>query len=212
MNRDTDGTSLIGYCTGDCLTNPPGCIGTELVTLVVIEFLYSLYETKVAFLNQIKKEHSATDITLGNRNNQTEIGFGQTLLRLYVTVLHALCQLDFLIGCKECNTTDFLQVHAYRVIDCYSFGNRQIQLRTFILLAFLIIGFPFNVHILTLLYVYGQFAIHLNIKLGGHRIIVVIIYLIVNLYTMLKEAGIDFINHIRLYKPVADGSINIVVC
>ena len=95
MNRNTNGTRLV--CNGSCdsLTDPPGSIGTELVTLSVIKFFNSLDKTKVTFLNQIQKKHSTSYITLCNADNKTKVGFCQTLLGIFVALFHFLCKLDF---------------------------------------------------------------------------------------------------------------------
>ena len=58
MNRNTNGTRLV--CNGSCdsLTDPPGSIGTELVTLSVIKFFDSLDKT---VLEHIEKDIKAAE-------------------------------------------------------------------------------------------------------------------------------------------------------
>ena len=40
MHRDTDGAGLVGNGTGDCLTNPPCCIGGKFKALRVVKLLH----------------------------------------------------------------------------------------------------------------------------------------------------------------------------
>ena len=86
MYGNTDSTCLIGNRTGNRLTNPPCSIGTEFKALVIVKFIYSLNQAQVALLNQIQKQHTATDITLGTTYYQTQVGFGQALLS-FVTLI-----------------------------------------------------------------------------------------------------------------------------
>ena len=97
MHRDTDSTRLIRNGSCDGLTDPPGCIGTELVAFSVIKFLNGFDKTKVTFLDQIKEQHSTSHITLRDADNKTEVRFCQTLLGSFITFLHSFCKLDLLI-------------------------------------------------------------------------------------------------------------------
>ena len=123
MYRNADGTSLVRNSTGDGLTNPPGCIGTELIALGVIEFFNGLDKPQITFLNQIEEQHPTAHITLGNADHQTEVGFCQTFLGDFIAFLHALGQCDFFISRKQRHTADFLQVHADGVINTDAFGH-----------------------------------------------------------------------------------------
>ena len=97
MHRDTDGTCLI--CNGSCdsLTDPPGCIGTELVAFSVIKFFNSFDKAKISLLDQVEKQHSTSNITLCNADNKTEIGLCQTFLGSLIPLFHSLGKLDLLI-------------------------------------------------------------------------------------------------------------------
>ena len=79
MDRNADCAGLIRNGTGDGLPNPPGCIGTELETFVVIEFFNGLDKAQVAFLNQVQEEHATAHIPFRNTDDQAQVGFGQTL-------------------------------------------------------------------------------------------------------------------------------------
>ena len=80
MNWNTDCASLVCHRTCDCLTDPPCCIGRELVTLCVVELLDCTDKAQVSFLNQVKEEHSATGVTLCKRYNKTKVCFEQVIL------------------------------------------------------------------------------------------------------------------------------------
>ena len=80
MYRNADGAGLVGNGAGDCLTDPPGGISRELVSLGIVELLYSLDKAQIALLDQIQKQHAAAGIAFGDGNNQTKIGLSQLLL------------------------------------------------------------------------------------------------------------------------------------
>ena len=97
--RNTNGTCLIRNRTGNCLTNPPGSIGGEFKALGAVELLNCLEQAQIAFLNQIKEQHTAAYIPLGNRDNQTQIGFRQTLLCIFTAAdCFAQCLIFLLIN------------------------------------------------------------------------------------------------------------------
>ena len=55
MHRNTDGARLIRDRAGDSLTDPPGCVGGELVTTTVFKLIYRFHQTDVAFLDLIQE-------------------------------------------------------------------------------------------------------------------------------------------------------------
>ncbi len=55
MNRDTNSASLVSYSSGNGLANPPGGIGAEFVTLVIIEFLYGSDSADIPLLNEVEE-------------------------------------------------------------------------------------------------------------------------------------------------------------
>ena len=71
MYRDTDGTRLIRDRTGDRLTDPPGCIGGELVTTTVFKLINRFHQTDVTFLNQIQELQATVGVFFSDRDNQT---------------------------------------------------------------------------------------------------------------------------------------------
>src|SRR5699024_10061816 len=104
MNRDSYRPGLIRYCSCNSLTDPPCGIGAEFISFAVVEFLHGFNKTQVSFLDQVKEKHSTANIPFRDTYNETEIGFCQTLLRLFIPLLHTLRELDLFVCGKK---TDF---------------------------------------------------------------------------------------------------------
>ena len=66
--------------------NPPGGVGGELEALLPVELLDGADETKVAFLDQVKEEHAAARVALGERDHKSQVGFQQVVLGLLAVV------------------------------------------------------------------------------------------------------------------------------
>ena len=128
MHGNTDGAGLVRDGAGDGLTNPPGGIGGEFVTLAVVKLVHRLNQAQVALLNQVQKQHAAAHIALGDGHHQTQVGFGQLFLGFLVAFLHALGDFNFLLGAQQGNLADFLQVHTHRIVDTDAFGHAQVNL------------------------------------------------------------------------------------
>ena len=79
MNRNTDGTCLVGDGASNCLTNPPCGVSRELVAAAVFEFVHRFHQTDIAFLNQIKELQAAVGVFFCNGNNQTQVGLNHFL-------------------------------------------------------------------------------------------------------------------------------------
>ena len=56
---------LIGYGAGYRLTNPPGSVGREFETLLIVEFFNRFHKSQIAFLNKVEKLHSPAHVPLG---------------------------------------------------------------------------------------------------------------------------------------------------
>ena len=111
MHGDADGTRLIGNGAGDRLTDPPGGVGGELKALGVVELFDRLDQTQITLLNQVKELHTAPHITLGDGNDQTQVGFAQALLGFFTIRTAGLDlqrQIDFLLGGQQRHAADFL--------------------------------------------------------------------------------------------------------
>ncbi len=83
MHRDADGARLIGDGTGDGLADPPRSVGGELVAAAVLELVYRLHQTDVAFLNQVQELQTAVGVLLGDGNHQAKVGFDQLALGVF---------------------------------------------------------------------------------------------------------------------------------
>ena len=81
VNRNANGSALIGDRSGNCLTYPPGSVSREFVASTIIEFLSGSNETDVPLLNQIQERDTAPHVLLGNANHQARIGGDQMLSR-----------------------------------------------------------------------------------------------------------------------------------
>ena len=53
------------------------------------------------------------------------------MLGLLIALLHALGDIDFLLGRQKRNLADFLEVHAHRVINADTLGHAQVNLLRF---------------------------------------------------------------------------------
>ena len=73
MHRNPDGSCLVGNGTGNCLPNPPGCIGGKLKALRVVELLYGLDQAEVALLNQVEELHAAAEVTLRDADDEAQV-------------------------------------------------------------------------------------------------------------------------------------------
>src|SRR3990167_9208884 len=81
VHRNTDGACLVGDRASDRLTDPPGCIGRELVTATVFELVHRFHQADVAFLNQVEELQATVGVLLGDRDNQAQVGFNHLFLR-----------------------------------------------------------------------------------------------------------------------------------
>ena len=80
MDRNANSPRLIGDGARDGLPHPPSGVGGELVAPAVVEFVHGLHQADVAFLNQIQELQSAVGVTLGDGDNQAQVGFDELLL------------------------------------------------------------------------------------------------------------------------------------
>jgi len=131
MHRNTDGSRLIGNRSRNRLTNPPCRIGTEFITLAVIEFLNRLDQSQISFLNQIKEKHTASDITFGNADNQSKVCLCQTFSCIQISGFHFLCQLNLFICRQQRNFTDLFQIHTHRIFNADTIRHRKFDIFQF---------------------------------------------------------------------------------
>ena len=74
VHRHADGARLVGDGPGDRLADPPGGVGRELVALAVVELLDGADEAEVALLDEVEERQAATDVALGDRDDETQVG------------------------------------------------------------------------------------------------------------------------------------------
>ena len=120
VDRDADGPRLVSDGAGDRLADPPGGVGRELKTALVIELLDGAHQPQVAFLDQVEEGKPTVQVLLGDRNHQPEVRLGQVVARLFRAGLHLLGKLNLLLGGQQVDSADLLEVHPDRVVE----GNR----------------------------------------------------------------------------------------
>ena len=81
MYRDADGAGLVCNRARDCLADPPGGVGRELVAAAVFEFVHGLHQPDIALLDQIQELQAAIGVFLGDGDHEPEVGFDHLLLR-----------------------------------------------------------------------------------------------------------------------------------
>ena len=143
VHRHADSAALVGDGARDCLANPPGGIGAELVSAAPVELFGGADQADIALLDQIQERHAATDVFLGDGDDQARVGVDQVLARRHAVIdeqlellhlfrgnvfagkrllarlaaaLHALRQVDFLRRREQRHAADFLQVQADSVV------------------------------------------------------------------------------------------------
>ena len=82
----------------------------------------------VPFLDQIEEEHPASDITLGNTDNEAKVRFCELIFRFLVAFLHALGELDFFVRLEQRHAADLLEIHAHRIVNADVIWNGKIEL------------------------------------------------------------------------------------
>jgi hypothetical protein len=115
MHRDTNRAPLVGDRASHRLANPPRCVGRKLVALAVVELLDGANQSERAFLNQVEEGEAATEIALGDRDNEAQIGLDHVHLGPHVAALDPLGQGDLLVGAEKRNASDLAQEEAERV-------------------------------------------------------------------------------------------------
>ena len=67
-------------------------------------------------MNEVKESESTTHVLLGNRYDETEIGFCEALASILVSLLDEMTEADFFFCIDERESSDLIEVHADRVI------------------------------------------------------------------------------------------------
>ena len=98
MNRNTNGSALVGNCPRDGLANPPGGVGAKFETTTVLEFVDRPHQTCIPLLDQIQKAEATISIFFRDRNDQPEVTFGQLAFCLLVP---GVDHLQFFDSCSQ---------------------------------------------------------------------------------------------------------------
>ena len=88
VHGNTDGTGLVGDGARNGLTDPPRGVRGELEALLVVELLDGADQAEVALLDQVQEQHAATDIALGDGDDQAQVSADERLLGLEAHVLN----------------------------------------------------------------------------------------------------------------------------
>ena len=77
VDRDADGSALVGDGACDALADPPGGVGAELIAALVIEFIHGAHQSDVSFLNQVEEFQSGgpVSVLLGDADDEAEVRF-----------------------------------------------------------------------------------------------------------------------------------------
>ena len=131
MHGDSNRARLIRNRAGDRLANPPRCVCGEFIALAIVKLFNRLDQAEVSLLNQVEKQHAAANISLCDGNDETQVRFGELMLRLGVSVRHALRDLNLLIRGEQRHFADLFEIHAHRVVDVDALdgGQRALDLR-----------------------------------------------------------------------------------
>src|SRR3989344_2059606 len=118
VDWDPNSPRLVSQSPSDSLADPPSGIGGKFVALCPVKLVYSPEEPKIAFLDQIQESQvwTTSDIFLGNRNHQTQIGFGQQILGFNVTRFYSSSQILFFSPTDQRILTDLFEIHLNGII------------------------------------------------------------------------------------------------
>ena len=84
MDGNTNRARLVGDGARDRLTNPPSGVGAEFEPATIFELVDGAHQPRVSFLNEIEEVQTAVAIFLGDGDDEAQVSFRETLLRLLV--------------------------------------------------------------------------------------------------------------------------------
>ena len=115
VDGDADRPALVGDRARHRLADPPRGVGGELVAAAVVELLDRADQAHRALLDEVQEGQPATQVGLGDRDDQAQVGLDHLLLGLHVAALDAPRQLDLLLGGEQAHAPDRAQVEPQRV-------------------------------------------------------------------------------------------------
>ncbi len=110
VQGQTYDTALFGQGLQNALANPPNGVGNEFKTARFVETLGCFNQTQVAFVDQVRKAKSLILILFCNRNNKTQVGFGEFFEGYLVALLDAFGEVYFFFGGEKIHFTNFLKI------------------------------------------------------------------------------------------------------
>jgi hypothetical protein len=93
----------------DALTDPPGGVGRELVTLPPVEAVDGPHEPEDPFLDEVRQRQARLLVPLGDPHDEAQVGGDHLLAGRFVARLHPLCQLHLFLGGEEGVAAHFLE-------------------------------------------------------------------------------------------------------
>ena len=98
VDGDPDRLGLIADRAVDGLPDPPDGIGGELVAAAPVELLARPDQPECSFLDEVEERHAQTAVTLGDGDDEPQVGLDHPPLRHRVSPLDALGERHFLGG------------------------------------------------------------------------------------------------------------------
>src|SRR5829696_1544901 len=115
VHRNADRPRLVRDRARDCLADPPGRVGRELVALAVVEFLDGPDQPERPLLDEVEERQPTAEVSLGDRHDQAEVRLDHLRLRAHFAALDALGEVHLLVGRQQRHLPDLAQVEPQRV-------------------------------------------------------------------------------------------------
>ena len=128
--RNADRARLVRDRTRHGLADPPRRVRRELEPLAVVELLDGADQAERSLLDQVEERQPTTEIALGNRHDEAQVGLNHLALGAHVALLDALGQVDLLARAEQRHAADLPQVEAQRV-EARLDGQVDLKLLTF---------------------------------------------------------------------------------
>ena len=110
MHRQADGFGLVGERAFDGLLDPPRAVGGEFAALFRVKPLDGLHQADVALADQIQQRQADAFVIAGDFHDEAQVGLDHQFARLFVALLDARGQFDFLLRREQFHLADFAQV------------------------------------------------------------------------------------------------------
>ena len=114
VERQAHDAALLCQCLQDGLTYPPYGVADELESTCLVEFLGSLDEAHVAFVDEVGQGKSLVLILLCYTDHKTQVGTHEFVQRLTVALADALRKLYFFVHREQGLTANLLQILVQR--------------------------------------------------------------------------------------------------